>query len=148
MSVSLSSLPGKFKCSLLNVVFVLMELLYNCGMIFFILSFFVGYIFSFGLVRLWTIRLNACAGTHIEVFTFVRGGCENHRCHNKNPGRKFTGVRKTSCPEAMGWDSWWFWKKKQLVEIQLCARPLEIWSWTRRVQFVAYGMRLLGRMER
>ena len=41
----------------------------NCGMIFFfILSFFVGYILSFGLVRLRTIRLSlsARAGTHIE----------------------------------------------------------------------------------
>ena len=33
---------------------------------FFILSFFVGYILFFGLVRLRTIRLNARAGTHIE----------------------------------------------------------------------------------
>ena len=33
---------------------------------FFILSFFVGYIFSFGLVRLRTIGLSARAGTHIE----------------------------------------------------------------------------------
>ena len=41
-------------------------MLYNCGIIFFILSFFVGYILSFGLVRLRTIRLSACAGTHIE----------------------------------------------------------------------------------
>ena len=41
-------------------------MLYNCGMIFFILSFFVGYILSFGLVRLRTIRLSSRAGTHIE----------------------------------------------------------------------------------
>ena len=40
--------------------------LYNCGMIFFILSFFLGYILSFGLVRLRTIRLSARAGAHIE----------------------------------------------------------------------------------
>ena len=47
-----------------------------------------------------------------------------------------------------------FWKK-QLVEVQtwaspvgstgcatrLLGQPVEIWSWTRRVQFVAYGMR-------
>ena len=32
----------------------------------FILSFFVGYILSFGLVRLRTIRVSARAGTHIE----------------------------------------------------------------------------------
>ena len=41
-------------------------LLYNCGVIFFILSFFVGYILSFGLVRLRTIRLKARAGAHVE----------------------------------------------------------------------------------
>ena len=35
-------------------------------MILFILSFFVGYILSFGLVRLRTIRLSALAGTHSE----------------------------------------------------------------------------------
>ena len=35
-------------------------------MTFFILSFFVGYILSFGLVRLRTIRFSARAGTHIE----------------------------------------------------------------------------------
>ena len=42
------------------------KVLYNCGMIFFILSFFVGYILSFGLVKLRTIWLSARAGTHIE----------------------------------------------------------------------------------
>ena len=35
-------------------------------MIFFILSFFVGYILSFGLVRLKTIWLSARAGAHIQ----------------------------------------------------------------------------------
>ena len=29
----------------------------------------------------------------------------------------------TSCPEAMGWDSWVFWKKQWV----------EIWDWTKRV---------------
>ena len=42
----------------------------NCYIIaegfFFLLSFFVGYIISFGLVRLRTIRLSARAGAHIE----------------------------------------------------------------------------------
>ena len=52
-------------------------MLYNCGRIFFILSFFVGYILSFGLVR--------C--THwVQVFSLARGGHDNHGCHNKNPG--------------------------------------------------------------
>ena len=41
-------------------------MLYNCRRIFFILSFFIGYILSFGLVRLRTIQLSAHAGAHIE----------------------------------------------------------------------------------
>ena len=41
-------------------------ILYNCGRIFFILSFFIGYILSFGLVRLRTIWLSARVGAHIE----------------------------------------------------------------------------------
>ena len=41
-------------------------MLYKCGMIFFILSFFVGYILSFGLVRLWTVRLL------VQVFTLAQ----------------------------------------------------------------------------
>ena len=55
-----------------NILFLLIlantesAVLYNCGRIFFILSFFVGYILSFGLVRLRTIRLSARVGTHIE----------------------------------------------------------------------------------
>ena len=53
-------------------------MLYNCGMIFFILSFFVGYSLSFGLVRLRTVQLL------IQVFRLTRGGCDNHKCHNKN----------------------------------------------------------------
>ena len=52
------------------------EVLYNCGMIFFILSFFVGYILSFGLVRLRTIRLSARAGAHIE-FRCSRSSAED-----------------------------------------------------------------------
>ena len=42
------------------------KLFYNCEEYFFILSFFVGYILSFGLVRLRTIRLSVRAGAHIE----------------------------------------------------------------------------------
>ena len=45
---------------------LLVSLLYNCGIIFFILSFFVRYILSFGLVRLRTIRLSARVVAHIE----------------------------------------------------------------------------------
>ena len=53
---------------------------YFCNIIaegfFFILSFFVGYILSFGLFR--------CAHW-AQVFTLARGGCENHRYHNIKP---------------------------------------------------------------
>ena len=41
-------------------------MLYNYGRIYFILSFFDGYILSFGLVRLRTVRLSARVGAHIE----------------------------------------------------------------------------------
>ena len=59
----------------------------NCRMnLFFILSFFVGCILSFGLVRLRTIRLVHVQGHTLgAMFTLMRGGCDNHRCHNKNP---------------------------------------------------------------
>ena len=54
---------------------------------FFILSFFVGYILSFGLVRLRTIRLSARLGAHIErrCSRSRGGGGDNHRCYNKKP---------------------------------------------------------------
>ena len=46
---------------------------------FFHLILFVGYILSFSLVRLWTVWLL------VQVFTLVRGGSDNHECHNENP---------------------------------------------------------------
>ena len=54
---------------------------YNCGRIFFILSFFVGYILSFGLVRLRTFRLSARVGAHIECRWMWQSQI-------KTPGRK------------------------------------------------------------
>ena len=67
------------------------------------------------------------------MFTLVRVECDYHRCHNKTPREEMR----------LGWEwrharKWWagilgdFWKK-QLVEIRCWARPVEIWSWTRRV---------------
>ena len=62
-------------------------------MIFFILSFFVGYILSFGLVRLRTIRLSAWVGAHIER----RCSCSHGEDMTitdvliKTPDRKWTG---------------------------------------------------------
>ena len=53
---------------------------------FFILSFFVLYILSFGLVRFRTFQLSAWVGADINVGVHARrGGYDNHRCHNKNP---------------------------------------------------------------
>ena len=67
------------------------------------------------------------------------------------------GMRMTPFPEAMGWDSWWFWKKAvswhsdlgesswvyemcrafvgQLVEIWGWTKRVDFWTWTRPVQF-------------
>ena len=95
-------------------------MLYNCGRIFFILSFFVGYILSFGLVRLRTIQLSGtCRCIHwVQVFTLAHGGCDNHRCHNNNPrweigmgcewrhARKWcTGILGDFEKKAVSWDS-------------------------------------------
>ena len=41
-------------------------MLYDCGGIFLYYHFFVGYILSFGLVRLRIVRLSARVGAHIE----------------------------------------------------------------------------------
>ena len=48
--------------------------------------FFVNYILSFGLVRLWTIQLL------VQVFMLARRGYDNHKCHNKNPRKWDWGV--------------------------------------------------------
>ena len=110
----------------------LLILLYNCGMIFFILSFFVGDIFSFGLVRLRTIRLSARAGAHIEC------RCSCSRAEDvtitdvriKTPDRKWLGMWITSCPDAMGWGFWVIFEKKQLVEIWSWTKQVDFWTWT------------------
>ena len=49
-----------------RAVMIIVVVLYNCRNILSILSFFVGYILSFSLIRLRTIRLSARAGAHIE----------------------------------------------------------------------------------
>ena len=91
-------------------------LLYNCGMIFFILSFFIGYILSFGLVRLRTIWLSARA--HIEYSSCLHA--EDVTITDvmiKTPDG--TGVWMTSCLEAMGWEFWWFWKEAVSWDLKL-----------------------------
>ena len=67
---------------------ILFFVLYNCGRIFF--SFLVGYILSFDLVRLRTIRLSACAGAHTEYSS--RSRVEDVTITNviiKTPDRKY-----------------------------------------------------------
>ena len=49
----------------------------------------------------------------------------------------------TSCPEAMGWDSWVFWKK-QLVEIWDWTKRVGIRIWARPVQLFAAGCARVG----
>ena len=108
-------------------------MLYNCGMIFFILSFFVGYILSIGLVRLRTFRLSAQVGEHIER------RCSRSRGEDvtitdviiKPPDRNELGMWMMSCPEAMGWDSWVFWKKQWDLRLD---EPSWIWIWAKPVQ--------------
>ena len=48
------------------------------------------------------------------------------------------GMWMMSCPEAMGWDSWVFWKK-QLVEIWTYTGRVGIRIWVRPVQLFAAG---------
>ena len=61
-----SYLTGNLSLAYIHGIDYTEGLLYNCGRIFFILSFFVGYILSFGLIRLRTIRLSAWVEAHIE----------------------------------------------------------------------------------
>ena len=71
---------------------------------FFILSFFVVYILSFGLVRLRTIRPSSRAGTHIE------GRCSRSHGEDvtitdviiKPPDRKWTGDVNDVMPGSHG----------------------------------------------
>ena len=45
----------------------------------------------------------------------------------------------TSCPEAMGWDSKWFWKKSSELRFELGRRKLIFRTWARPMQFVDCG---------
>ena len=129
---------------------ILIVLLYNCGMISFILSFFVGYILSFGLVRFRTIRLSARASAHIEC-RCSRPHSEDMTITNviiKTPERKrdwgmndfrprSDGLRIVVIFEKKQLTEIWSWTKR--VEIRSWAWRLESWSWTRRVQLWTTG---------
>ena len=130
---------------------------YNCGRVF-ILSVFVGYILSFGLVRLKTIRLSARASAHIECSSRSRVEDET-----------ITNVIIKTQDRKMGLGCYWryaqkrwagilgdFEKKKlveiclwaKLVEIRLWVRSLEIRTWARPVQLFSTGCtaHLLGQL--
>ena len=80
--------------------------LYNIGGIFFILSFFVLYILPFGLVH----ELVRC--THwVQVFTCVRGGCDNHRCTIKTQDRKWDWGREWRHAWKRWAEDFGIWKK-------------------------------------
>ena len=97
----------------------------------FILSFFVGYILYFGLVRLSTIRLSARVWAHIEC-RCSRSLGEDVTITDiiiKTPDRKWkTEVWMTSCPESMGWGFWVIFEKKQWVEIRTWAKRANFWA--------------------
>ena len=119
------------------------EVLYNCGRISFILSFLIGYILSFGLVRLRTVRLSARAGAHIE-YRCSRSRAENVTPTNviiKTPDRKWDWSVNDVMPRSDELRILVILEKKQLVDIRRWSKRVEIWSWMKPVQFVAYGMR-------
>ena len=118
-------------------------LLYNCGRIFFILSFFVLYILSFGLVRLRTFRLSVWEGAGINagVHTHVGGG-DNHRYHNKNPREK--NVKGDVNDVMPGSDRLGFLvilNKSCELRFGLRRSELIFRTWARPVQFVDCGAR-------
>ena len=95
--------------SLFRNILNLTMLLYNYGIIFFILIIF-RYVLSFSLVGLWTIRQLVQVHRHWVHFTLLRRGYDNHNCHNKPQIGIVTGLWMTSCPEAMGWEFGYFEK--------------------------------------
>ena len=88
-------------------------MLNKCGGIFFILSFFVGYILSLGLVRLRTVQLSARVGAHIEP-RGSRSRRENVTITDviiKTPDRKWTGDVNDVIPGSDGLGFWVIFEK-------------------------------------
>ena len=140
---SLPFLPGLFWLGIIVPIRVwsicqiepLNHVLYNCRRIFFILSFFVGYILSFGLVRLRTIRFSARVGAHIECSSLSRA--EDVTITNviiKTPDRKMWMGREWRHAQKGGAGNFGDFWKKQLVEIWRWTKWVEIWRWTKRVE--------------
>ena len=111
--------------------------LYSCYIIsewfFFLLSFFVGYILSFSLVRLRTIRLSAQAGAHIG--RRCSRSCTEHVTITdviiKTPDRKWERVANGVMPGSDG--------LRILVIFEI---------WDLKLDEARCAARLLGQMER
>ena len=113
-------------------------MLYNCGGIFLYYHFFVGYILSFGLVRLRTIRLSARVGPHIERW------CSCSRWEDvtitdfiiTTPDRNGTGGCEW-CHSRRQWaeDFGWFLKKSSELRFEPRRSELNFWTWARPVQW-------------
>ena len=90
---------------------------------FFLYIIIFRWLILFSLLRLWTVRVL------VQVFTLARGGYDNHKCHNKNPRWQMRLDVIDVMPGSDGLEFWWF-LKKQLVEI---------WTWARAVQLESTG---------
>ena len=101
---------------------VVVPLLYNCWRIFLILSYFVGYILSFGLVRLRTIRLSARVGPHIvRRCSRLRGeDVTNTDVIIKTPDRKYDwGYEWGHARKRWAEDFGLFWKKCSWLRFEI-----------------------------
>ena len=96
-------------------------------MIFLYYHFFHGYILSFGLVRLRTIRLSEQVGAHIE-YECSRARAEDVTITDviiKNPDRKWTGDVNDVLPGSDGLGFWVIFEKKP-SELRFEARRSEL----------------------
>ena len=89
-------------------------------------------------------------GTHwMQVFTLALGGCDNHRCHNKTPDKKWDcGCELRHVQKRWAEDFGWFLKKKAVswdlkldewVEIRSWTKRVDFWTWARPVQLWTTG---------
>ena len=138
-----------------------LPLLYNCGRIFFLyyhFSLVISYhsvwlgLELFGLVHMQAHSLSA--GDHARA----RRMWQSQMSLKKTQIGNENGVWMRSCPEARGWEFWWFLKKEVSWDLSLCEASwdlkLDEASWDSDLgeasPVVVYRMRarLLGQMER
>ena len=112
-----------------NRIYNDIALLYHCGRIFFILSFFVGYILSFGLVRLRTVWLSAGAGAGAHTECSSRSRAEDVTITNviiKITGRKWDWGVNDVMPGREEMEILVIFEKNQLAEIRTKAKPVQL----------------------